>query len=63
MAQAETHLTIEKASFAGNRASWPRGEETVNCAFFPANVICPNKECQTPHLLRDQFRVHFHLTS
>jgi hypothetical protein len=47
----------------GNRASWPGGEMTANCAFFPGNVVCPRKECQTPHLRRDRFRVHFHLAS
>jgi hypothetical protein len=55
-------LTFEKANLAGDRASWPRGEITANCAFFPGNVICPMKECQTPHLLRDRLRVHFHPT-
>jgi hypothetical protein len=38
-----------------NRASWLRGEMTVNCAFFPVNAICAFQECQTPHLLRDGF--------
>jgi hypothetical protein len=46
----------------GNRASWLRGEIPVNCAFFPVNAICPMKECQTPHLLRDRVGVHFPFT-
>jgi len=41
-----------------NRASWLRGEMTVNCAFFPVIAICAVQECQTPHLMRGWLGIH-----
>jgi len=30
-----------------------------NCAFFPVDVTCPLKECQTPHLPQDRHRPYY----
>jgi hypothetical protein len=52
-------LTLGNPSLAGHRASSPKCQEDGNCAFLLDHVICPAKECQTPHLLGGGFRVDF----
>jgi hypothetical protein len=52
-------LTFRNPSLVSHRASSPKCEVDGNCAFFLGNVICPGKECQTPHLSAGRFRVQF----
>jgi hypothetical protein len=52
-------LTFGEPSLVGHRAASPKCQLDGNCAFFLVNVICPAKECQTPHLLAGGSRVHF----
>jgi hypothetical protein len=52
-------LTLGNPSLASYRASSPKCQVDGNCAFFLVNVICPAKECQTPHWLAGGSRVHF----